>query len=162
MLKHLSKYLFFIGLIVVFGQSQTLSAGWPFHWFQATKVADYLQAEPVADDAQPLLRLKPKAMSSTTPIIAAPAKPEQKKLPWVGRHIIGTARIEKAFDFIDHTQKIVDKQNADGAKTLHDMRETALLVRYTFIPVAILSCVLMVKSIFPHWFPGSSPKAITS
>lgn len=170
MLKYSSKYLFFLGLIAIFGGSQSLNALPNFFdsissLFGGSKAIEPAQqkidASNVPDGAMPLVvRQKPKTPQNQVASLTCPAPVAEKHgKPWLDR-LAGTKRAGEIDKAIKLAQDTAAKLNVDSGKTLKDMRETTLLIRFTVIPVAILSCVLMVKSIFPNWFPGSTPKKI--
>ncbi len=158
--------------MAIFGQSQSLCA-WPpsfgsiLSFFGTPKAIEPAQqkidASNVPDGAQMLMVRKPKSAQNQIAATTCPAPVAEKHgKPWLDR-LAGTKRAGEIDKAIKLAQDTAAKLNVDSGKTLKDMRETALLIRFTVIPVAILSCVLMVKSIFPNWFPGgSSPKKIGS
>ena len=177
MLKKSSKYLFFFGLITIFAGSQSLCA-WPpsfasiSSWFGTPKAIEpalppKIDISNIPSDAQQFkARQKPKpATSNQSAAIVSPAPVAEKKKHSDAklRFIAGDKIVDDTIKTIKQVQDTVAKTRIDSDRTMHDMRETALLIRFTVIPVAILSCILMVKSIFPNWFPGgSSPKKIGS
>ncbi len=105
----------------------------------------------------PMTIVKP--MPLTTPSSSAlVVKPEVKKYPKLGRHLFGSKELAKMSKLVETAQTAINKNNADCEKTLHEVKETALIVRYTIIPMAILASILMFKSIFPALFDSLQKK----